>query len=230
MAQLWDCSFLVLACLRQCLPISGVRSVVCTTSVQRETTVVSLANWLPPNNVKPSAMTSKRRASLLWKGVMSKSRSITFVDTLAPPSLQICAMAFSAANPLLPSTPTVLHTARWWPKASSGRPHQQVQTVKGRGKQRRRNKRTRYGSESILDTRWTGNAVNGTEARGPPCDLTRARWSGDSSGQSTWSRWCSWTAWAAYFCHPCDSPDTAHVRHHLFEAATLQQVLPMAEC
>ena len=33
---------------------------------------------------------------------------------------QICAMAFSAANPLLPSTPTVLHAARWWPKASSG--------------------------------------------------------------------------------------------------------------
>ena len=40
---------------------------------------------------------------------MSRSRSIMFVDTLAPPSLQICA-----------------HAARWWPKASSGRPHRQV--------------------------------------------------------------------------------------------------------
>ena len=35
-AQHWVCSFLVLACLRQCLPISGVRlSSVCTISVQR---------------------------------------------------------------------------------------------------------------------------------------------------------------------------------------------------
>ena len=35
-AQLWVCSFLVLACLRQCLPISGVRlSSVCAISVQR---------------------------------------------------------------------------------------------------------------------------------------------------------------------------------------------------
>ena len=75
-------------------------------------------------------------------------------------------MAFSAANPLLPSTPTVLHAARWGPQASSGPPHWQVQTVKGKGMQRRRSKRTRNGSESIFDNRWTGNAVNGTDARG----------------------------------------------------------------
>ena len=102
-------------------------------------------------------------------------------------------MAFSAANPLLPSSPTVLHAAWWWSKASSGRPHKQVQTVKGRGMRRRRSKRTRNGSESIFDTRWTGNAVNGTDARGPLCDLTRARWSGDNRSHTTWSLWCSWT-------------------------------------
>ena len=122
----------------QCLPISGVRlwSVFAINVQWRDHSDVH--GQLPPNNVKPSAMTSTRRASLLWENVMSRSRSITFVDTLAPPSLQICAMAFSASDSLLPSNPTVLHAPLWWPKASSGRQHRQVQTVKGKGKRRRR--------------------------------------------------------------------------------------------
>ena len=190
----------LLSAFRRCVP----------SACNGETTVASMANWLPPNNVKPSAMTSKRRASLLWEGVMSRSRTITFADTLVPPSLQICAMAFSAANPLLPSTPTVLHAARWWPKASTGRPHRQVQTVKGRGIRKRRSKRTRYGSESIFKTRWTGNA-------------TRARWSGDNRGQRTWSRWCSWDRLGCVF------PSMTHLTRLVFGITCLRPQ-PFRKC
>ena len=58
----------VVSAFRRCVP----------SACNGETTVASMANWLPPNNVKPSAITSKRRASLLWESVMSRSRSTTF--------------------------------------------------------------------------------------------------------------------------------------------------------
>ena len=47
------------------------------------------ASWHPPNYVSPSATTSKRRPSEFRGGEMSKSLSITLVDTPAPPSRQI---------------------------------------------------------------------------------------------------------------------------------------------
>ena len=46
-------------------------------------------NWHPPNKVSPSTTTSRRCKSLLCGGATSKSLTITFVDTLAPPSRNI---------------------------------------------------------------------------------------------------------------------------------------------
>ena len=177
MAQLWVCSFLVLACLRQCLPISGVRlSSVCAISVQ----------WRDHSSVHGQLAATKQRqtlcndfqavcVSLLSEGVMSRSRSITFVETRAPPSLQICAMAFSAGNPLLPSTPMVLHAARWWPKSVEW-------TVTSAGANSEGQRREARGPDKPQNPSWTGNAVKGTDAKGPLCDLTRARSSGDKRG------------------------------------------------
>ena len=54
-----------------------------------KTSVASSASWHPPNKVSPSATTSKRRPSEFCGGQMSKSLSITLVDTRAPPSRQI---------------------------------------------------------------------------------------------------------------------------------------------
>ena len=86
-----------------------------------------------------------------------------------------------------PSCPEALLccTLRGGAKASSGRPHRQVHTVKGKGRRKRRSNNTRNGSKSNLDTRWMGIAVKGTELNGPLCDLT-----------------CSCTASEAIFCHP----------------------------
>ena len=102
------------------------------------------------SKVRPSATTSKRRTSLLRGDAMSKSLTITFVDTA----------------PFCPEAFLVLHAARWWPKASSGRPHKQMHTVRGKGRRRRRSNNTRNGSESNVDTRWIGVAVKGTELNG----------------------------------------------------------------
>ena len=114
----------VVSALRLCVP----------SPFKAETNVASMAKH-PPHKESPSATTSSRRESVLPTGEMSRSRKNTLVDTLAPPSRQICATAFSTANPL-PSTPAVPHTARWWPMTSRGRPHRQDRTDRGNSKRK----------------------------------------------------------------------------------------------
>ena len=77
----------------------------------------------------------------------------TLVVTRPPPSRQIRAATLSRAHPRFPRTPARAHAARWWPKASRGRPHRQVRTVRGRGCWSRRIKVTRKRWASILVTR-----------------------------------------------------------------------------
>ena len=72
----------------------------------------------------------------------SRSRTMTLVVTRPPASRQMRAVTVSRAYPLLPKTPARAQAARWWPQASSGRPHRQERTVKGRGRWRRRNRMT----------------------------------------------------------------------------------------
>ena len=75
-----------------------------------ETRVVSMANWAPPNSDSPSATTSRRRPSRWLNGPRSKSSTNTFMDTRAPPSRQIPAMALSTGNPRGPNTPATAQT------------------------------------------------------------------------------------------------------------------------
>ena len=133
---------------------------------------------------------------------MSKSLSITLVDTRAPPSRQICATALSTANPLLPRTPDLLHAARWWPRASRRRPHRQDRTDRGKGNRKRRSDKTRNCSASIRLTKFVGMAVKSTDDNGPLCDLTIALSAGVSCGHTTCSRWRDCTETDACFCHP----------------------------
>ena len=103
-----------------------------------ETRVVSTASWTPPKSGRPSATTSSRLLSLTLGTPRSRSLTNWLVATLAPASRQTLPAALSRANPLLPSTPHLAHAARWWPKASSGRPHRQVRLDRGNGSARRR--------------------------------------------------------------------------------------------
>ena len=148
-----------------------------------ETKVASKASWTPPNTDKPSATTSNRLESVLLRA-MSRSLTMTFVETRAPASRHICSTALSTAKPLLPRTPALLHAARWCPNTSRRRPHTQERTDKGKGNLRRRSRRVRKSSEPIRVTRHTGNAVRGADANGPLCDLTEALSDTDNCGHT----------------------------------------------
>ena len=88
-----------------------------------ETIVVSMASCAPRNNGNPSTTTSSRLWSTAPRGGKSRSPTRTFNVTRPPASLHTRAAALSNAKPRLPSTPETAHADRWWPKASSGRPH-----------------------------------------------------------------------------------------------------------
>ena len=145
--------------------------------------MASSAYWQPPKSVSSSATTSSRRPSVLCGADTSKFRSMTHGHTTSP-SRQIWPTALSAAKPLQPNS-----AARWWPRASNRRPHGQERTKRSSGRRRRWSNRTGNGSGSTLVTRFTGIAVNGTDERGPLCDLTIARSGRESLGHTTCSLW-----------------------------------------
>ena len=124
-----------------------------------DTIVVSMANWDPPKRGSPSATTSSRLPSAWSCCTKSMSRTKTFVRTLAPPSVHTLAAADSNAQPLRPNTPAVAQAARWWPRASNGRPHRQLRTIRGRGKRSLR-RRSKKGAESNLALQSEGKLVN----------------------------------------------------------------------
>ena len=139
--------------------------------------VVSTASWTPPKRGRPSATTSRRRAS--WRAT-GRSRN-TLVQTRVPTSRQIRAAVFSKENPRLPSTPDPRHAARWWPKKSRRRAHRQVREDRGRDKRRRNSTRKRWGQKRNVGEE--GTDVNGSPDMGPECDLKRACSVGDNRGQ-----------------------------------------------
>ena len=107
-----------------------------------ETIVVSMANCAPLNRGRPSTTTSKRRLSTCLSG----RRSISCTDIHGHSSACLSATlaaALSRANPRRPKTPATEQAARWWPRESGGRPHQQMDDDKGRGCQRRLRSNTR---------------------------------------------------------------------------------------
>ena len=100
-----------------------------------------------------SATTSNRSPSNRLGSVRSMSRTNTFKRTRAPPSLQTPVAADSNGQPLRPGTPAVAQAARWWPRASNGRPHRQLRSL--------RRSSTQKGAESILDNGLVGKETNG---------------------------------------------------------------------
>ena len=106
---------------------------------------------------------------------MSNSRRRTFVVTLPPASRHTLASTLSRANPLLPRIPARAQAARWWPNWSSGRPHRQECTDRGRGNWRRRKRRTRkcWGGSNRVSLQ-VGHARKAKPAPAPPCDRTNA--------------------------------------------------------
>ena len=120
----------------------GPRSVGGSRSLcKADTKVASKASWLPPTRDKPSATTSSLLRPL--KNALGPSPNLARRCS--------CATAVSTANPC-GSRPRLSNTLAIGVKQAA---------------RRRRRRTTRKGSESILETRWTGNAVNGTEASGP---------------------------------------------------------------
>ena len=78
-----------------------------------------------------------------WSGETSVVSTNTFTATRPPASRQTLAAALSTANPRLPNTPALGHTARWWPKESRGGPQRHKRKKRGSGRRRRRRKSTR---------------------------------------------------------------------------------------
>ena len=96
-----------------------------------------MASCRPPWSGRPSATTSRRRASAMG-APRSKSRTKMLVVTRAPASLQIRAAALSTANPRLPNTParaaccTMVATRVKWTATSAearGRREGKVETT-----------------------------------------------------------------------------------------------------
>ena len=99
--KLWIRGLLVPPCFKQVQHHWSCPPCVCASRLLSPTGILH-ARRVPPPQLQVE--------SVLPTGEMSRSRKNTLVDTLAPPSPQICATLISTANPLLPSTPAVLHT------------------------------------------------------------------------------------------------------------------------
>ena len=118
-------------------------------------------------------MTSIRRSSVreLW---VFKSRSRTLVQTDAPASRQMQAIARSIATPLDRRAPERGHDARWSPNGSSERWHLHLAGMCGKGSRSRRNNKTRKWADSNTRSGDVGSNVNAVAAKGPLCESSRA--------------------------------------------------------
>ena len=120
-------------------PRSSQGDAVCAVRISRSHAEPT-PKWRPkPTGCRRKETNLQQQRPIFFHRLKCALVQIQIVETHAPTFPAHCAAAFSTANPLRLKTPT--------------------------GKRRKRT--TRKGSESILETRWTGNAVNGTETSGP---------------------------------------------------------------
>ena len=126
-----------------------------------------------PCKGRPSTTTSSLRASAIGT---SKSMSLTsmLVRTRPPASRHILAATLSKAKPRRPNTPARAQAARWWPQKSSGRPHRQLRTDRGRACRRRRKRITRKRWGWIVVSRLVGTTVSAAPASTPAWERTSA--------------------------------------------------------
>ena len=94
--------------------------------VSGETSVVSTASWVPFHRGKPLAMPSMRPSSCRWWWLVLRSLTPMLVETRAPASLQMRAVARSSGLPWLWSIPDWAQAARWSPKVSRMQWHRQA--------------------------------------------------------------------------------------------------------
>ena len=135
--------------------------------------VVSTASWAPRKRGRPSATTSRRRAS--WRATRrSRSRRNTLVQTRVPTSRQIRAAAFSNENPLTPKHPRPRARCTVVAKEvkKTGTPGGARGQRQGSHKRRRTSTRKRWGQKRNVGEE--GTDVNGSPDMGPECDLKRA--------------------------------------------------------
>ena len=104
----------------------------------------------------------------------SKSRSMTFVVTLARASLQIRAAGLSTPHPRRPKTPARYHAARWWSNGSIWRPHRHTRDVRGRTRRKRRRRRILNNWGSNCSRGHVGTHDSGAPVMGPLCDHYKA--------------------------------------------------------
>ena len=137
--------------------------------LRADTSVVRAA---PPNNGSPSATTSNRRLSIRSLGTRSMSRTMTFVRTHAPASLQTRAAAFSNGNPSLPQNPC--HGTSCGGGQGSqkdGHTGSSKWTGEGEGEGGGDEGGGTVGSQTLQVVK----ATKGTEAKGPAFDRISAR-------------------------------------------------------
>ena len=109
--------------------------------------------------------------------------------------------ALSTASPRLPRTPACTQVARWWPRESSGRPHRQFRTERGKGRCNRLWRSTRNNCGSNLVAQLDGTAENAPLDPEPLCARTRAFTGSLNHGKRTRSLWRCSTREAAS-CQP----------------------------
>ena len=135
---------------------------LCRPNKEMDTTVRSPTNWALPRKRKPSATISERLASRVPRSLASG---------------RVRPAASQSSKPRVDNTPSPLvQVARWWPKATSGRPHPQVRELWGKEHD---DDDARCGdrARTVYFWRKNGSANRGrrtTPVVGPRCDLNRA--------------------------------------------------------
>ena len=127
---------------------------------------------------------------------------VTDEDVRCHPSARSVRLHISSANPRLPKIPALEQAARWWPRASSGRPHRQLRREKGKGRRRRRRRRTLNSCGSIRVCMLNGVVWRATPAPGPLSERINASSLSERSGKCCVTRkFCSMRDEASCF-HP----------------------------
>ena len=116
-------------------------------------------------------------------------------------SLQICAAALSREPPRARKTPDWAPAARWSPRVSRGRRHQQKRAENGRCKRKRRRRRILKRWDGYSNSVVEGMVVKARFAKGPTWDWSKAWVAG---GITNWNSLdiAMWTGVVACCCHP----------------------------
>ena len=132
---------------------------------RREGVTPALSNWAPPNQGKPSRHHLQTPTiKCVW------NRDVQISDEHVGGDTPSCFPADSGGGtlqcePSSPQNPARERAARWWPNASSERPHRQKRREKGMEIRRRRKRRTRKSCGSMRVKMLLGDTERATTLR-----------------------------------------------------------------